>query len=513
MANRRFDVFEYRQVLVRMREGGSDRDVERSGLMGRRAAASVRTVFAERGWLAPAASLPEPGELVAAFKRVPQGAIAPSLCEPYREQILGWARAEIDASTIHAALERQHGFTGSYSSVQRFVRSLGVKAPRTTAPLTFAPGEAAQVDFGSGPELVDHDTGEVVKTWFFSMQLCYSRHKYVEFVLDQTVVTWLGCHRRALEWFGGVPARMIIDNAKCAITRACVRDPAVQRVYYEHAEGWGFKIDALPPRQPQMKGRVERSVSFVKSSFLPLREFRDLADLNAQAREWTLKVGNRVHGTTHSQPLTRFADVERAALKPLPNVAPELCEYKLAKVHGDCHVVFQKRRYSAPYRRAHQQVWIKATETSVRLLTLEHELICSHPRLDHAGDRSTVTEHLPPNQVAWRMRDQQWCLTRAGEIGICTRTVVERLFDDRVVHNLRGAQGIVSLAGKYSNARLEAACERALRYDNASYRAINTILDNGLDQEPTPDPAAQSKPDGAYDGSGRFCRDMSRLFD
>lgn len=512
MANRRFDVFEYRQVLVRMRQGGSDRDVERAGLMGRRAAAGARAVFSERGWLDPATQVPEPGELAAAFARAAVGAIAPSLCEPYRERILAWAREEIDASTIHQALKRRYGFEGSYSSVQRFVKSLGVKAPKTTAPLSFAPGEAAQVDFGSGPELVDHATGEVFKTWFFSMQLCYSRHKYVEFVTDQTVLTWLGCHRRALQWFGGVPERMIIDNAKCAITRACQRDPAVQRAYAEHAEAWGFKIDALPPRQPQMKGRVERSVGFVKSGFLPLREFRDLADLNEQARAWTLQVGNRVHGTTHEQPLTRFADIERPALKPLPDVVPELCEYKQAKVHGDCHVIFEKRRYSAPYRRAHQQVWIRATETSVHLYTLEHELIASHPRLARPGERSTILEHLPPNQVAWKMRDQQWCLHRAGEIGICTRTVIERLFDDRVVHNLRGAQGVIDLARKYSPARLEAACERALHFDNVNYRAIKTILDNGLDQEPT-GPTTSPVPGGAYDGSGRFCRDMSQLFD
>jgi len=512
MANRRFDVFEYRQVLVRMRQGGSDRDVERAGLMGRRTAAATRVVFAERGWLDPVVQVPEASELAAAFARAPAGAIASSLCEPYREQILAWAREEIDASTIHQALARRYGFEGSYSSVQRFVKSLGVKAPRTTAPLTFAPGEAAQVDFGTGPELVSFETGEVVRTWFFSMQLCYSRHKYVEFVLDQTVMTWLGCHRRALQWFGGVPERMIIDNAKCAITRACTRDPAVQRAYAEHAEGWGFRIDALPPRQPQMKGRVERSVGFVKSSFLPLREFRDLADLNAQAREWTLQVGNRVHGTTHEQPLTRFADFERHALNPLPDAVPELCQYKRAKVHGDCHVIFEKRRYSAPYRRAHQPVWVKSTETSVHLYSLKHELIASHPRLTRAGERSTILEHLPPNQVAWQMRDQQWCLTRAGEIGICTRTVIERLFDDRVVHNLRGAQGVVSLAGKYSDARLEAACERALHFDNVNYRAIKTILDNGLDQQPAA-PAAPPVPGGAYDGSGRFCRDMSQLFD
>ena len=77
----------------------------------------------------------------------------------------------------------------------------------------------------------DRNTGEALRTWIFVMTLCYSRHQYAEMVLDQTVATWLGCHRRAFEWFGAVPARLIIDNAKCAITRACMHDPQVQQAY------------------------------------------------------------------------------------------------------------------------------------------------------------------------------------------------------------------------------------------------------------------------------------------
>ncbi len=91
------------------------------------------------------------------------------------------------------------------------------------------------------------------------MTLCHSRDQYVEFVWDQSSATWLGCHRRAFEWFDGVPERVIIDNAKCAIVKACSHDPLVQRAYAECAEGYGFKIDACPPHDPQKKGVVEKS--------------------------------------------------------------------------------------------------------------------------------------------------------------------------------------------------------------------------------------------------------------
>lgn len=119
--------------------------------------------------------------------------------------------------------------------------------------LDFPPGEAAQVDFGAGPLLADVRTGEIFKTWFFVMTRCGSRHQYVERVRDPRSATWLACHRHALAWFGGVPGRIIIDNAKCAITRACAHDPAVQRAYADGAEGYGFRIEACPPRDPQKK--------------------------------------------------------------------------------------------------------------------------------------------------------------------------------------------------------------------------------------------------------------------
>ena len=101
---------------------------------------------------------------------------------------------------------------------------------------------------------------------------------------------------RAFEWFGGIMARVTIDNAKCAITRACVYEPEVQRSYGECAEGYKFRIDACPPRDPQKKGIVESGVKYIKGSFLPLREFRDLADANRQLHEWVMgPAGNPIH--------------------------------------------------------------------------------------------------------------------------------------------------------------------------------------------------------------------------
>ena len=318
-------MFEYRQVLTRMRLGDTDRAIARAGLMGRGKLAQLRRTAEAAGWLDVATPLPGDPELAEHLGSVRSRPAVASLAEPHRERIERWWRQGIQGTTIHGALVRSHGFTGSYSSVRRFLAGLEATHPQVTTVLAFEPGEAAQVDFGKGPEVVDRRTGELLGTWIFVMTLAWSRHAYAEVVTDQKVATWLGCHRRAFEWFNGVPRRLTIDNPKCAITRACYHDPQVQRAYAECAEGYGFKIEPCPVRDPKKKGRVESAVKYLKRAFVPLREFRDLADANAQLRAWLLgPAGNRVHGTTHEQPLRRFVETEREFLRPLPTRPPEL---------------------------------------------------------------------------------------------------------------------------------------------------------------------------------------------
>ncbi|MBS0211586.1 MAG: IS21 family transposase [Proteobacteria bacterium] len=501
-------MYQYRQVLLRMRQGDSDREIARSRLMGRPKACAVRAVADERGWLDPAAPLPDDEALASAFARNRRPPTCVSTLEPFREQIARWLQSGIQGTTMHAALSRNHGYTGSYSAVRRFVQAhAAALPPATTMRLDFAPGEAAQVDFGAGPVVPHARTGQALKTWIFVMTLCWSRHQYAELVLDQSVATWLGCHRRAFEWFGGVPARIIIDNPKCAITRACTTDPVVQRAYAACAEGYGFKISPCPPRDPQKKGIVESGVKYVKGSFVPTRDFRDLTDGNRQLHAWVLdQAGVRCHGTTREQPLQRFADTEKALLQPLPAVPPELAVWAQVKVHRDAHVQFEKALYSVPFRLLGQSLWLKAGDTSVWVFQ-DHQLVTTHPRATSAGQRLCVRDHLPPDALAWSMADPQHCLAAAERIGPHCRRVIEHLFANRVLDNLRAAQGVVRLAGQHGNARLEAACERALAFADPRYRTIKTILARGLDQQAL---TTQVEID-LYRRGGRFCRTPSEL--
>ena len=109
MTNRRFEMYHYRQILVRMRQGDSDREIARSKAMGRRKVAKVRSVAAGLGWLSPDAPLPDDATLAVRFdcrEGLPVSCV--STLEPWRGQIAQWHAQGIQATTIHAALARNH---------------------------------------------------------------------------------------------------------------------------------------------------------------------------------------------------------------------------------------------------------------------------------------------------------------------------------------------------------------------------------------------------------------------
>lgn len=499
-------MFQYRQVLSRLRARQTDRQIARARLMGRVKVAAFRALAAAQGWLDPDRELPYDATLAAAIGSARRARSTISSAEAHRARIERWIADGVSGTVIHAVLCREHGFTGSYSAVHRLIKSIRrATPPDVTVPLSFAPGEAAQVDFGTGPFLPHPVSGVLKRTWCFVMTLCFSRHQYVEFVFDQSVPTWLGCHRRAFEWFGCVPSRVILDNAKCAIIRACYHDPLVQRSYGECAEGYGFLIDPCPPRDPQKKGIVEAGVKYVKRNFLALRAFRDLSDLNGQARHWVLgEAGVRIHGTTRERPLDRF-QIEKPFLKPLPPIAPDLGAWSRVRVHRDCHVQHERALYSVPFALVGKELWLRATDTTVTIYQ-DYRAVASHVRRP-AGKRATVLDHLPPHAQAFFARDRGWCLTRAREIGPYCAALIEELFSDRITERLRAAQGILRLAERFPAARLEAACERALAHASVSYRTVKTILKHGLDASPT-----IAVTGAAYAPRARFARDARSLF-
>jgi hypothetical protein len=503
-------MYEIRQIIARLRLGESDRDIARSQAVGRKTVAAVRKHAQVHGWLDASTALPEDAGLAQVFQSTRRRANNISSVEPFREDVLAWHAQGIQATTIRQALIRKHQFAGGLSAVYRFLNRHAASTPQASVMLDFAVAECAQVDFGQGPLITEPGRSEAFKTWIFVMTLAWSRHQYAEIVRDQKVQTWLACHRHAFEWFNGVVQKVLIDNAKCAITRACYYEPEVQRAYGQLAEGYAFTISACPPRQPKKKGRVESGVKYVKANFVPLREFRDLTDANAQLRAWILgEAGNRIHGSTRARPLTLFTETEQALLKALPAIAPECPVWAKARVHGNAHVQFELSHYSVPFRLVRETLWLEVTANTVRIYQ-DHTLVATHPRQLRPGSHSTVADHLPPDAQAYLMRDPQWCLVQAKRVGPNCLAVIERLFSNKVLDHLRAAQGILRFRDSFGASRLEAACARACHFGSPTYRTVKKILNEGLDQNQL-DLVLEAELEAPYLGRGRFSRPVSDL--
>ena len=467
-----------REVLRHLREGESDRAVARALQLSRKTVKRYRTWAVDSGLLeGPLPSLGELQRIVEATLEGPNPPQNVSSVEPYRAMVVKLRKQGVEIAAIWERLKERE-YQGSYASVYRFVRNLEPRSPDVTVRVETPPGEEAQVDFGYAGMMVDPETGKRRKTWAFVMTLSWSRHMYVEFVFDQRVETWLRAHRNALAFFRGVPRRMVIDNLKAAIIRACWDDPLVQQSYRECAEHYGFLISPCRPGTPEHKGKVEQGgVHYVKRNFLGGREPTTIAQANRDVRRWlTTTAGNRIHGTTKERPLERF-DIERQALQALPQAPYDLAVWKQVKLHRDCHVVFEGAYYSAPYRLAGQALWVRGGTHEVQIYTSEHALVGTHTRAQRPGKRVTNLAHLPHHKVAGLILTRDACRELASQVGPATREVVDGLLDHRPEDRLRTAGRLLRLGDRFGSERLEAACARALLFGDPVYLTIKKILE------------------------------------
>jgi transposase len=489
-------VLDIREIVRRIQAGDGDRRIARDMQVSRKTVAKYRAWATEVGW--QAGPLPDPATLQARLAEtlpvVPPPTV-PSSVAGFRDAIVAWRRAGVECRAIHALLQERHQFTGSYAAVYRFVRGLEPRTPEACVRVETGPGDTGQVDFGSAGRIRDARDGREKRAWVFVLTLGYSRHQYAELVFDQSVTTWLRCHRHAFEWFQGVPRRLVIDNAKCAVVKAIFHDPVIQRAYRDCAEHYGFLIAPCRVQTPEHKGKVEQGgVHYVVRNALAGRTFCDDVEGNAHLRRWLLETaGARIHGTTKEAPLARFRDVEQTALQRLPDTPYTAPIWKHAKLHRDCHVIFEQAFYSAPHRLIGEHLWVCGADTTVTIFR-EYDVVAVHPRALKPGDRRTIADHLPPTKLAGLQVTPVSCRAQAEQIGPATLAVVERLLDERPVDRLRAAHAIVKLTRKVAPHRLEAACARALAFDDVAYPTIKRILDRGLDRLPIPGTAPAPPP-------------------
>jgi len=367
--------------------------------------------------------------------------------------------------------------------------------------LSWPAGARAFVDYtGDKVPVIDPGTGEVAPAEVFVAVLGCSGLVYVEASMSQDLGSWLSAHANAYEAYGGVPEATTPDNLKAGVTRACYYDPDLNASYAEMARHYGTVVLPTRAAHPRDKAAVEAGVLQVERWVLaPLRNrtFFSLAELNRAIRQKVAELNSK---TFRGEPTSRrelFEELERPALKPLPATRYELAEWKKVTVNIDYHVEYDHRYYSVPYTLVHQKLELRATKGVVEAYKGGRR-VASHAR--EYGRRRYITDpaHMPPSHRA----HLEWTPTRlvdwAATVSPHTAALAQRLLDSRPhpEHSYRACLGLMSLAKRYGNERLGAACARALASGAVSYTSVKSILAEGLDRVPlTPASPAPAPPE------------------
>jgi len=271
----------------------------------------------------------------------------PSKLDPYKEQIMIWLEeAPYSALRILEKIQEQ-GFDGCYSIVKHFVRGKKEQLDeKATVRFETMPGLQGQVDWAFFEDHLVLENGKQKKLYCFLMILGYSRMRYIEFVTDMSTNTLIRCHQNAFRYFHGYPEEILYDNMKQVVVKRLLKqeDSTMNRQFEDFAGFCGFKPVLCRPYRGQTKGKVERTVAFVRDNFMVGIKYNSLDDLNGQAIAWCNKVNGKVHATTGDIPFERL---KKEGLNPLSREYI-IDKINLRRVENDCLISYAGIKYSVP---------------------------------------------------------------------------------------------------------------------------------------------------------------------
>jgi len=399
------------------------------------------------------------------------------------------ARPGVTLLLLHMEYRQQHpdgyGYTAFCDRYRAYLKRRGVSMRQRHIA-----GDKLFVDYsGKKPSLVNPSTGEVTEVELFVAVLGGSNYTYAEATHTQQVPDFIGSHVRAFEFFGGVSRAVVPDNLKSGVTRACFFEPSIQRSYEDMLRHYGAAALPAQKYKPKHKAKVEVGVQIAQRWILARlrnRVFHTLHALNEAIAECLLDLNRRLMREYGKSRVELFEATERAALLPLPSERFDATQWKKATVNIDYHVVFGPRLYSVPYRHVHEVVWLCATATLVQIF-LRGRRIAVHAR--HGRDRySTIPEHMPSAHQQYAQWSPSRILAWAQKLGPSTHALCEAILRERPhpEQGFRSCLGILRLAKKHGDARVEQACARCLAVNARSYRSVETVLKHNLDAQPLP---------------------------
>lgn len=398
----------------------------------------------------------------------------PSKLDPYKNEILSMLERHPYSATQVLQRIKQQGFDGGYTIVKDYVRKVRPKRHKPYLKLSFAPGECAQVDWGSYGSIAVGNTRRRLS--FFVMVLCHSRLMYTEFTVSQTMEHFLGCHQRALHYFGGVVTKIMVDNLKSAVLkRVTGQAPVFNPKYLDFANRYGFTIVPCGVGKGNEKGIVENAVGYIKKNFLAGLEPGDFKTINPAASYWLDNVANiRIHGETRKRPREMFSE-EAPYLSPLPQEPYDIGTVSQVRATSQFRVTLDTNRYSVPAEYAGTRLTVK---TYPDRLCIYHDntLIARHTRCyDRYQDIEDPDHPKVLLQQRRKARDQK-NLMRFLTISPNSERYYQGLVEKKlnIMHHVRQ---IVGLSEIYPKEQVARAIEDALEFRAFSCDYIANLLE------------------------------------
>jgi transposase len=397
-----------------------------------------------------------------------------SACAVHRDTIeLGLSRGR-NAKAIWQDLVDTCGFTGGYQSVKRFVRKLvGSPSTEACAVIETAPGEEAQVDYGTGPMVRDPRSGKYRRMRLFVLTLGYSRKAVRLLVFQSSTQNWAELHEKAFRRLGGCTRVVVLDNLREGVLKPDIYDPTINPVYADMLRHYGVVAMPCRVRDPDRKGKVESGVGHAQKTPLKGMRFESPEEAQAYLDHWEARwADTRIHGTTKRQVAAMFAE-ERPALLPLPLEPFRYYQFGERTVHLDGCVEVEAAYYGAPSGWIGRRVSVQWDAHQVRLLNPSTgQLLREHLRHARGGHR--IQEQDRPKHAPL---GTQQLLCRADQAGEQIGALCRRMYQDDGQTAVRRIQGMLSLAKKYGAPSVDEACGTALEVGSCEYRFVRRYLE------------------------------------
>lgn len=415
--------------------------------------------------------------------RPKQRASRPSKLDPFKPYIVRWLETHpLSGAQILQRL-REAGFQGGYTIVKNYVSQVRPRRAPAFLTLAFAPGEAAQVDWGEYGTITVGATRRRLS--FFVMVLCYSRLMYLEFTVSQRMEHFLACHQHAFEAFQGVPSKLMVDNLKSAVLQRLIgQAPVFNARYLDFAQHYGFSIAPCGLGKGNEKGRVENGVGYVKKNLLNGLELPEFHAMNPAARVWLDSVANvRIHGETHQPPAQRFKE-EQPHLKPLPSLPYDIATIKTVRASKQFRITLERNRYSVPAEYASTRVTLKTYPDRLCIYHQE-KLIARHARSYERYQDIEDPDH--PRALLEQRRNarEQKLLMRFLTLSPKAQAYYEEL-QQRRFNSRYHLHKIVALSEIYGVEAVARAIEDALTFQAFSCEYIANLLESRARQLPEP---------------------------